>query len=118
MLSAIQRRIHLHILLFPGAGRGDNILSSSRIQVPFVSTCYCLRSNLFQGIAKPVFIANTSAGKISMDDEMPAVTNKHCHSSSLRVRTSFWMRADASPPTIVKIVQAYRCHQMVTIGHT
>ena len=40
-----------------------------------------------------------------MDDEMPAVANKHCRSSSLRVRTSFWMRADASPPlTILRIL--------------
>ena len=31
-----------------------------------------------------------------MDDEMLAVANKHCRSSSLKVRTSVWMRADAS----------------------
>ena len=40
-----------------------------------------------------------------MDDEMPAVANKHCRSSSLRVRTFFWMRADASPSlTILRIL--------------
>eukprot|EP00731_Ephydatia_muelleri_P003033 Em0001g3033a len=42
-----------------------------------------------------------------MDDEMPAVVNKHCRSSSLRVRTSFWMRADASPPLTILCISEH-----------
>ena len=39
-----------------------------------------------------------------MDDEMLAVSNKHCRFSSLRVKKFFWMRSDASPLTILRIL--------------
>ena len=39
-----------------------------------------------------------------MNDEMLAVTSQHCCSSSLRVRTSVWMRADATSLTILRIL--------------
>ena len=38
---------------------------------------YRLRSlNVFQGIARPAFIANTGAGPISMDDEILAAASQ------------------------------------------
>ena len=55
---------------------------------------YLLRSlNLFQGMARPAFIANVSA-PISIVDKIPALS-KALLSSSLRVSTSLWIRAVA-----------------------
>eukprot|EP00731_Ephydatia_muelleri_P000854 Em0001g854a len=52
---------------------------------------YRLRSlSLFQGMASPALVANTSAAPSSIDDEIPALSNKDRLSSSLRMRTSFW----------------------------
>eukprot|EP00731_Ephydatia_muelleri_P018229 Em0011g269a len=52
---------------------------------------YRLRSiSLFQGMASPALMANTSAAPSSIDDEIPpALSNKDRLSSSLRMRTSF-----------------------------
>ena len=59
---------------------------------------YLLRSlNLFQGMARPAFIANVSAAPISIVDKIPALSNKALLSSSLRVSTSLWIRAVGSP---------------------
>eukprot|EP00731_Ephydatia_muelleri_P031227 Em0022g741a len=55
---------------------------------------------LFQGIAMPAFIANTSADPIAMF-EMPAFCNRDFRSSSLSVSTSFSIRADGSPPLMM-----------------
>ena len=68
---------------------------------------------LFQGIAMPAFIANTSAGLIAMF-EMPAFCNRDFHSSSLSVSTSFSIRADDSPPLMMLLtvcINFYCCFE-------
>ena len=56
-------------------------MNSSHLKITFAAyiynIIYRLRSlNLFQGIARPDFIANTWAGPISMDDEMLTVASQ------------------------------------------
>ena len=66
-------------------------------------------------MASPVFIANTSAAPISLEDEMPASSNKDWRSLSVRVSTSLWMRADESPPLIMLRIGCISEHLVFTV---
>ena len=77
---------------------------------------YRLRSlSLFQGMASSALMANASAALSSIDDEIPALSNKDRLSSSLRMRTSFWIRPDASAPLTMPRIFCIWKHRIFTV---
>ena len=69
---------------------------------------------LFQGIARPAFIANTWAESIATF-VMPAFCKRDFLSSSLRVSTSFSIRSDGSPPLTMLLAVCISEHLVLTV---